>query len=134
SENEARSAVGTEALAEPPQSNKRSRFYLYCRQNGLWPREVTGFDALGKPKSLEPFCPIRHVTEDYPPTMLIHGTIDTDVPHEQSVQMDRELARHRVPHEFISVQGGGHGLGGLDRNRLAEIRARVIAFLAKHLA
>ena len=86
---------------------------------------------ISEPKALEPFCPIRNVTEKYPPTMLIHGTIDTDVPHEQSVQMDRELARHGVPHEFISVPGGGHGLGGMDRARLAEIRERVVAFLSR---
>jgi acetyl esterase/lipase len=134
SEDEARSSVGSEAISEPPPSNKRSRFYLYCRQNGLWPKEVAGFDASREAKALEPYCPIHHVTDKYPPTMLIHGTIDTDVPHEQSVQMDRELARHGVPHEFISVEGGGHGLGGLDRARVAGIRERVIAFLAKHLA
>jgi acetyl esterase/lipase len=134
SEDEARAAVGTKALAEPPPSNKRGRFYLYCRQNGLWTKEVAGLDALKKPKALDPFCPIRNVTKEYPPTMLIHGTIDTDVPHEQSVQMDRELARHQVLHEFISVPGGGHGLGGMDRARLAEIRERVIAFLSRHLA
>jgi acetyl esterase/lipase len=133
SEAEARSAVGTQALAEPPRSNKRGRFYLYCRQNGSWTKEVAGHDALVEPKALEPFCPIRHVTQKYPPTLLIHGTIDTDVPHEQSVQMDRELARHGVPHEFISVPGGGHGLGGMDGARLAEIRERVVAFLGRHL-
>ena len=134
SEDEARAAVGTRALAEPPPSNKRGRFYLYCRQNGLWTKEVAGLDALKEPRALDPFCPIRNVTAKYPPTMLIHGTIDTDVPHEQSVQMDRELARNGVPHEFISVPGGGHGLGGMDRVRLAEIRERVVAFLNRHLA
>jgi acetyl esterase/lipase len=134
SENEARASVGTHALAEPPPSNKRGRFYLYCRQNGLWTKEVAGHDALSEPRALDPYCPIRNVTQKYPPTMLVHGTIDTDVPHEQSVQMDRELARHGVPHEFISVPGGGHGLGGMDRARLGEIRERVLAFLSRHLA
>ena len=134
SEAEARGAVGSHALAEPPPSNKRGRFYLYCRQNGLWTNEVAGLDALKEPKSLDPYCPIRNVTDKYPPTLLIHGTIDTDVPHEQSVQMDGELARHGVPHELISVPGGGHGLGGMDRARLAEIRERVLAFLSRHLA
>jgi acetyl esterase/lipase len=134
SENEARAAVGTHALAEPPPSNQRGRFYLYCRQNGLWTKEVAGLDALKEPKALDPFCPIRNVTEKYPPTLLIHGTIDTDVPHEQSVQMDRELTRHGVSHELISVPGGGHGLGGMDRARLALIRERVVMFLSRHLA
>jgi dipeptidyl aminopeptidase/acylaminoacyl peptidase len=83
--------------------------------------------------AFDAFCPVRQVTPKYPPTLLIHGTNDTDVPHEQSVVMDGELARHRVPHELISVKGGTHGLGGLDRARLAEIYARVIAFVGRYI-
>ncbi len=133
SEGDARAAVGKEALAEPPRGNGRSRFYLYCRQNGSWPKEVAGADPDHEPQAFDAFCPVRRVTEEYPPTMLVHGTIDTDVPYEQSVLMDRELARHRIPHEFISVKGGGHGLGGLDRDRLAEIHGRVVAFLSRYI-
>jgi acetyl esterase/lipase len=133
SESDARAAVGTAPLTEPPRGHQRYRFYLYCRQNGLWPKAVTGHDPEREPKAFDAFCPIRHVTPKYPPTLLIHGTNDTDVPHEQSVLMHRELSRHRVPHEFISVKAGTHGLGGLDRARLAEIRARVIAFLGRYI-
>jgi acetyl esterase/lipase len=132
-ESEARAAVGTEAVAEPPASNQRSRFYLFCRQNGLWPKEVSGHDPLSESKAFDPFCPVRHVTNRYPPTMLIHGTNDTDVPHAQSVQMDHELTRHGVNHEFISVAGGGHGLGGLDRARIASIHKRVLDFLKRNV-
>ena len=91
---------------------------VIARQYGLWPPGGrTAHDPLKRsPRPIDRrSASIRHVTDKYPPTMLIHGTSDTDVPHEQSVQMDRELARHGVPHEFISVTGGGHGLGGLDR-------------------
>ena len=42
SEADARAAVGTKEIAAPPEGNRRSRFYLYCRQNGLWPKEVAG--------------------------------------------------------------------------------------------
>ena len=76
--------------------NQRSRFYLYCRQNGLWPKEVAGHDPDTEPKAFDPFCPIRNVYGQVSADLLIHGTNDTDVPHEQSVQMDRELARHGV--------------------------------------
>jgi hypothetical protein len=47
--------------------------------------------------------------------------------------MDRELARHGVRHELISVPGAGHGLGGVDKGRIAEIHGRVLAFLKKSL-
>jgi acetyl esterase/lipase len=133
-EQEARSAVGTMALAEPPPGNKRSRFYLYCRQNGFWPKEVTGHDPDAEPKAFDRFCPVRNVSARYPPTMLIHGTNDTDVPHDLSVSMDRELAHRGVPHELISVAGGAHGLGNIPRADLAAIYKRVLAFLARYMA
>jgi acetyl esterase/lipase len=134
SESEARGSVGSTAIAEPPPKNQRSRFYLYCRQNGLWPKEVAGHDPDSEPKAFDAFCPLRRVTSGYPPTLLVHGTDDTDVPHEQSVLMDRELARRGVPHEFISVPGAGHGLGGVDRKVVSGIHDRVLAFLRQHSA
>src|SRR4030095_7155985 len=89
------------------QGEARGRYYLYLRQNGLWTREVTGFDPERDRTRLDAYCPVRHVSKDYPPTLLIHGTEDTDVPHEQSAAMVRELARHKVAHEFLSVKGAG---------------------------
>ena len=121
-------------IAEPPPRNQRIRFYLYCRQNGLWPKEVAGHDPDTEPKAFDRFCPVRNVSAEYPPTLLIHGTKDTDVPHEQSVLMDRELTRHGVPHELISVPGGGHGLGNVDKAQVVAIRQRVLAFLQRHTA
>ena len=45
----------------------------------------------------------------YPPTMLVHGTADTDVPCEQSKMM-APAAAGRVRHQIITGLGGGHGL------------------------
>lgn len=132
SEAEARAAVGTSPISEPPQGNRRGRFYLYCRQNGLWPREVAGIDPAREPRAFDRFCPIRNVTASYPPTMLIHGTKDTDVPHEQSVIMDQELTRRGVSHEFLSVPGGAHGLGNIDRAEVELIHRRAVAFVRRY--
>src|SRR5438552_1580209 len=60
-----------------PEQKARGRFYLYLRQNGLWTKEVTGFDPAKDRKKLDPYCPVRNITPDYPPTLLIHGTEDT---------------------------------------------------------
>ncbi len=78
----------------PP--DRRWRFYLYCRQQGLWPKHISGFDPHTDPKAFDPFCPVRNVTRDYPPIVLLHGDKDTDVPFEQSLQMYNELRRHTV--------------------------------------
>jgi acetyl esterase/lipase len=130
-EAEARGSVGRAAIAEPPPGSRRARFYLYCRQNGLWPREVAGHDPAVEPRAFDPFCPVRNVSPQYPPTLLIHGTKDSDVPHEQSVLMDRELTRQGVPHEFISVAGGGHGLGNIDRAKVEGLYRRAVAFIGQ---
>lgn len=132
-EAEARKAVGRGVISESRGRDGRDRFYLYSRQNGLWPKEVVGLDPEAEPEAFEPFCPVRIVTAEYPPTMLVHGTKDSDVPHEKSVEMDRELARRGVEHELITVPGGGHGLGGTDRAVIADIHRRVLAFVGRHL-
>ncbi len=91
------------------QKKRRGWFYLYCRQQGLWPKEVTGYDPHTEPEAFKPYCPVQNVTPAYPPVILIHGDKDTDVPYEQSVEMAAELARVGVEHEFITLKGAGHG-------------------------
>jgi acetyl esterase/lipase len=77
---EALKSVGTTPLSGAGPGNTRGRFYLYCRQQGTWPNEVAGLDPVKDAKAFAPFCPIQNVTADYPPTMFVHGTKDTDVP------------------------------------------------------
>src|SRR5262245_61321273 len=111
----------------------RGRLYLYFRQNGLWTKEVTGFDPVTDKKKLDPFCPVRNVSKDYPPTMLIHGTEDTDVPYQLSVDMAKEFEKHKVRHEFVTVKGAGHGLSGGDKKLVADAHDKGLAFIRTHL-
>ena len=76
---------------------------------------------------------MRNVTPDYPPTLLIHGTEDTDVPYELSANMAKELARHKVEHELVTVKGAGHGLSGADRKLVDEANEKAAAFIRAHL-
>ena len=111
----------------------RGRYYLYLRQNGLRTKEVTGFDPDKDRKKLDAYCPVRNVSADYPPTLLIHGTEDTDVPYELSANMAKELARHTVAHELVTVKGAGHGLAGGDKKLIDDANARAAAFIREHL-
>ena len=89
-----------------------------------------------EPKAFDRHCPIRNVTKDYPPTLLLHGDVDTDVPYQQSVDMAGELKRVGVEHELLTFKGYGHGFDGKGF-RDAEVAAaftRIEAFLKKHLA
>ena len=109
-----------------------AKLYLYCRQQGLWPKMLTGFDPMQEPRAFDPFCPIRNVTREYPPTLFVHGTKDTDVPYELSVQMDKELAAKGVPHELVSIPDGGHGFDRRQTELAVRTYQRVIAFLKQY--
>lgn len=133
---EAYGAVGGPVISESP-FDKRFRFYLYCRQHGIWPREVTGHDPDKEPSWFTPYCPIRNVTKKYPPAILLHGDRDTDVPYEQSVLMAKELERQGVEHELITMPGYGHvfDLAGKKQKEpvIADAFNRVLEFLKKHV-
>jgi acetyl esterase/lipase len=109
------------------------RFYLYCRQQGLWTTNVAGIDPQTQDAALTPYCPVRNVTKEYPPTLLIHGTRDTDVPFEQSVQMDKELTRIGVEHQLILVPNAGHGLPGGDPKKIAAAYETARDFVNRHV-
>jgi dipeptidyl aminopeptidase/acylaminoacyl peptidase len=134
SKEEAYASVGTSAVSEPPAKNQRGRFYLYCRQNGIWPKEVAGHDPDTEPQWFKRYCPVENVSAKYPPAVLIHGTADTDVPYEESDHMDKALTRFQVEHKFITVSGGGHVLSGVAPSERTRIYEAALAFVKEHVS
>ena len=133
-EEEARSQVNGPPVADARERKKNAGlFYMFCRQQGIWPKEVSGWDPKTEVDKFVPYMPVRNVTSEYPPTLLIHGTKDTDVPYEQSQLMAEQLTRHGVKHRLITVDGAEHGLGGADKNVVAEANRAAIEFLRDHL-
>jgi acetyl esterase/lipase len=125
-----RQPLVTKEEADRPGSGK---LYLYCRQQGLWPKVLTGHDPDAEPRAFESYCPVRNVTKDYPPTLLIHGTKDTDVPYSLSVQMDKELRAKDVPHKFITIPDGIHGFRSkVDAEVAARTYQQVVDFLGQY--
>jgi acetyl esterase/lipase len=127
-------------VSGPAISDSRDRkgdggaFYQYCRQTGTWPQAVSGWDPIKERERFYPFMPVKNVTAEYPPTVMVHGTNDTDVPHEQSVMMEEQFKQHDVPYAFISVPNGEHGLGGGDPKQIDAAYANAFAFVDEHLA
>ncbi len=118
---------------EGSENDARHRFYLYNRQQGLWPQNVEGHDPARDPGAFAPYCPVQLVTAAYPPTLLLHGDHDTDVPHEQSVLMASALEAAGVTHALITVPNGDHGFDReMDRPDIADAFGRVRAFLRRH--
>ncbi len=99
-------------ISEPYEGRNKDKCYLYCRQNGLWPLAVGGRDSHDEPEFFSPYCAVQNVTSDYPPTMLLHGDNDTDVPYHLSVTMAEELTKHGVTNELVTMTDYGHGFDG----------------------
>jgi acetyl esterase/lipase len=140
-------AVGTQELSESP-ATTRGAFYTYCRQNGLWPREVVGLDpdTDADAKRLAAYSPERLATPAYPPTLLLHGDKDVDVPFEMSERMADALKGQGVAHGLYRLEGFNHAFdvfsvfppqgppsAGLKNPKVATAFEAVIAFLDEHL-
>jgi acetyl esterase/lipase len=112
SEEDARSVIQDHEVPNDQGQGARGQFYLWCRQNGRWPEEVSGVDPSVDPDWFDPYMPVRNVTPEWPPTLLLHGQVDTDVPHDLSSMMAEEFARIGVDYGFLSLPGGWHGFDG----------------------
>jgi len=130
---EADSVIGTMPISEASGS-ARGRLYTYMRQQGSWPRTVTGMDPVTQATTLRRYSPALQVTHHYPATMLLHGSSDTDVPYQQSVEMRDALARAHAHCELVTLTGKDHGFDFDVQD--PEVQAafdRVLAFLDGHL-
>lgn len=127
-------------VSGPPISDARERkgnggaFYQFCRQQGLWPKAVSGWDPHQEAGKFAPYMPVKNVSREYPPTLLIHGDKDTDVPYEQSVLMAEQFKKSGVEHRLITLAGAEHGLAGGDPQAIDEAYRAAVEFLQEHLS
>lgn len=94
-----------------------------------------GADPEVDPERWRLASPIEQVHRAAPPTLILQGTRDLLVPHEQATAYAQRAQRHGAAHELHIVEGGVHGFDrvapGEDARRLIE-RSR--AFLLDLLA
>jgi acetyl esterase/lipase len=80
--------------------------------------------------------PIRYISPDDPPFLIVHGDQDRTVPHHQSELLRDALRRAGVPVEMRTVVGGGHGGQSPAQNALYqtdEMVRTMIGFLDRHV-
>lgn len=107
-------------------------FYQYCRREGIWPQEATGWNPRSEPEKFYPYMPLKNITPDYPPTLLVHGLKDTDVPVENALLMDAELGRNGVEHWLITDPDADHS-SNWSEIAAAKIQRAAIEFIRLHL-
>jgi len=85
-------------------------------------------------KSLINLGPLYKIDKDYPPTLLLHGDNDLDVPFSQSVLLEEKLNENNVENKFITLQGKGHDFDyDMEDIQVKKAFDEVIAFLKKYL-
>ena len=138
-EHDARQTVGGQIISASGPNDSMQRhlgrglFYLFCRQKGIWLREVTGHETDDQAWFVN-YEPIRNVSAAYPPTMLLHGEPDTDIPFEQSVLMQQELARYGVANEFVRNPNWEHTFLYMSNDAsVDEAFGQIVSFLQQHV-
>lgn len=106
---EAALAALAHTAPDVPDGESRMPFYLHCRQHGTWVQEVLRLDPVRDAAVLDAWCPVRNVPPDHPPTLLLHGEDDDDVPVGESVAMAAALQAAGIRHELVRLPGRGHG-------------------------
>ncbi|MER8401970.1 alpha/beta hydrolase [Mesorhizobium sp. M1348] len=109
------------------------KIYMYYRQTGLWPQEVSGFRPEALREHIAPYEPVKNVTSSYPPTLLIHGTHDTDVPFEESEKMADQFKKHDVFHFLIPIEKGEHCFDGGNPAQVEDAYKSMREFVLKYL-
>jgi len=109
-------------------------FNDFIRRNAAWPRAVTGWDPLTEADRYEPYRPFLHVTANFPPTMMIHGEVDSDVPLAEPQRMAELFRQHGVQHRLIVLPNGEHGFRGADPTAVRAAQRDAVAFVISHLS
>ena len=80
--------------------------------------------------------PVYHISKSTPPTLILHGKIDSTVDYEQALELDKKLTECGVEHQLVMIEGVGHtfDLQGWAKKPLPyDLRPVVISFFDKHL-
>jgi acetyl esterase len=93
---------------------------------------VGTLDEAGLAK-LRAVAPIGGVHKGMPPFLCIHGTKDDQVPYDQSIAMCDAIRKVGTGCELITIQDGGHGMGGWRAPEMQHWKAEMVAWLRKTL-
>lgn len=81
------------------------------------------------PGFLRSISPITYIDRNTPPVIIIHGNRDQLIDYSQSEALAKELSNNGVRHEFVTIEGGGHGQ--FSQKESDYINGRIIGFLEK---
>ncbi len=75
--------------------------------------------------------PLKQLSADDPPMLILHGTADKTTPLDQSVRFHEAARRIGVPSELIIIEGAPHSFHLQPKQR--DLRSTVLEFFDKYL-
>lgn len=83
----------------------------------LFARFATKKTLKAKPEEKEEiyyyYSPLKWISNNMVPCLIVHGKLDTTVPFSSSVKLAKELKRHNVDYEFVVHEKAGHSFDTL---------------------
>lgn len=83
------------------------------------------------PNKAADYSPLKQVSADDPPTLLVHGDKDELVPIWHSEKLTVALEEVKVPHKLVVIEGAAHGFDA-DGNK--KMFTNMVAWFDEHLA
>jgi len=83
------------------------------------------------PELWDSASPIKQVSKDDPPMLILHGTADKTTPLDQSKQFNEAAKEIGIDSELLIVEGAPHSFHLQPKQR--DLRPAVLAFFHKHL-
>lgn len=84
------------------------------------------------PEQYRQASPITHVTNDDPPTLILHGTIDSTVTIDHAEHLADALKKNDVDYDYDRVEGWPHAMD-LERDVNRHCLMKMFEFFEKHL-
>jgi acetyl esterase/lipase len=95
-----------------------------------------GGTARSNPEGWRMGSPVYHVSKDVPPTLIIHGKLDTTIDRDQAIELASKLQEAGVEHELILLEGIGHTFDLHTWNHKplpVDVYSAVVSFFDRHL-
>jgi alpha-L-fucosidase 2 len=124
--------LALERKAHPERFNMTSINGHAAHGGGIHYFGVEELDEAGLAR-LRTVGPIFAVRKGMPPFLMIHGTKDDQVSFDQSTAFREAMLKAGVPCELITIEGGGHGMGGWRAEDMQHWKGEMVAWLEKTL-
>lgn len=110
--------------------------YPHCASSWEGDRPYDSLPMFAKPRAEAPALwdsasPIKSLSADDPPMLLVHGTADKTTPLDQSTRFRDAAVAVGVPCELIVIEGAAHAFHLQPVQR--DLRPAVIGFFDRHL-